>query len=96
MRIIAGLQCSGSIGSHYQTRTYMQGSSGGFHIVSGPQTKEWYSPTAGVHVDSYYFSCSPLTPSDTQVRSKIVVENMVTHTTDIGYSGAVNRPSNCQ
>jgi hypothetical protein len=96
VRIISGLQCSGTIGSHYEVRTYLQGSSGGFHIVSGPQTKQFYSPTSGIHVDPYYFPCSPLTPSDSQIRSKIVVENVVTGTTDIGYSGAVTRPANCQ
>lgn len=96
MRIFGGIQCTTNNGSHYQARTYMQGDAGGWHIVAGPATKDYYSPGTGTFVSPYYFPCSPLTPQDVRVRSKIVVENMVTHTTDIGYSGAVTRPANCQ
>lgn len=98
MKIIAGMQCTTNNGSHYQVRTYMQGdSSGSFSIKSGPQTKDYYSPCNGcTYLLSYYFPCSALTPQDIHVRSKIVVENMVSHTTDIGYSGSTTRPPNCQ
>jgi hypothetical protein len=97
MRIYGGIQCTTNNGSHYQARTYMQGNNGGWHIVAGPATKDYYSPgTNYFNVVPYYFSCSPLVPQDSQVRSKIVVENMVTGSIDIGYSGAVARPSNCQ
>jgi len=97
MRIFGGIQCTTNNGSHYQARTYMQGDAGGWHIVAGPATKDYYSPgTNYFNVVPYYFACSTLTPQDVRVRSKIVVENIVTGTIDVGYSGAVTRPANCQ
>lgn len=97
MRIFGGIQCTTSNGPSYQVRVYMQGDAGGWHIVSGPQSKTFCCPVNYYsHVDPYYFPCSPLTPQDIRVRSKIVVENTSTGSIDIGYSGAVTRPSNCQ
>lgn len=97
MRIFGGIQCTSNNGSHYQARTYMQGDAGGWHIVTGPATKDYFSPPNNYfNVVPYYFSCNPLTPQDAHVRSKIVVENVVSGSIDIGYSGAVNRPTNCQ
>ncbi len=98
MLIYGGIQCTTNNGSQYQARTYMQGDAGGtWHIVDGPATKNYYNPPNYYKsVSPYYFLCATLTPQDIRVRSKIVVENMVTHTIDIGYSGSVTRPANCQ
>lgn len=97
MRILSGIQCTTNNGSHYQVRTYMQGDAGGWHSVSEPQTHDYYNPgNYYTNVLPYYFPCSPLTPQDVRVRSKIVVENIASGSIDIGYSGAVTRPSNCQ
>lgn len=96
IRILAGIQCTTNNGSHYESRTYMQGDASAWHIVAGPSVKQWYSPANYFsRVDPYYFSCSALTPQDTYIRSKIVVENMVTHSLSIGYSGNLRRPDNC-
>lgn len=98
MRIYGGIQCTSNNASSYQVRTYMQGDAGGFHIVAGPYTRNVCCPPDGYgpSVLPYYFACSALTPQDTYVRSKIVVENMISHSIDVGYSGAVRRPTNCQ
>lgn len=98
VRIFAGIQCTTNNGSHYQVRTYLQGdASGNFVNRSGPLTHDYFSPPNNYsNVLAYYFPCSALTPQDIHMRSAIVVENMVTHTTDVGHSGSVTRPANCQ
>lgn len=97
MRIFGGIQCTTNNGSHYQARVYMQGDAGGWHIVAGNASYDYFSPPNNYfNVRAYYFPCANLTPQDVRVRSKIVVENMQTGSLNIGYSGAVNRPANCQ
>lgn len=94
--IYGGIQCTSGNGSHYQSRTYLQADNGGWHAVYGPFTHDYFSP-----VDNYrkvypqYVPCSSVPFQSTYVRTKIVVENMVSGSTSTAYSGAVRRPSNC-
>lgn len=89
--------CTTGNGSHYQLRMYIQGNYNGWHSVSTGIAFDIFSP-----VNNYRqrfnggYGCAMFAAGDTQARNKSVLENMVTHTTDIGYGSVVALPPDCQ
>lgn len=90
------VSCTSNNGSHYQLRMYIQANSGGWHSVSTGISWDIYNPpTNYLQRFNGGYGCAMFAQADTQARNKSVLENMVTHTTDIGYGPAANLPSSC-
>jgi len=99
-RMTAGIHCDTYTGGTYEIRVYLQGSAGGYHSVHVPTPlKRTVTPTNIPNynrLDDYYEQCSYLTPQDTSMRIKTVIENLASGSIDVAYSGGVARPQACQ
>jgi len=99
-RMTAGIHCDSYTGGTYEIRVYLQGSAGGYHSVHVPTPlKRTVTPPNVVpynRLDDYYEQCQYLTPQDTSMRIKTVIENLGTGSIDVAYSGGVARPAACQ
>jgi len=98
-RMISGITCDNVSGDRYEVRTYLQGSSGGYHSVHVPtpfQVTVTPNTTGYTRYWTYYENCTYLTGADDYVRIKTVIENLTTHKTDTAYSGPNTNPQICQ
>lgn len=96
-----GITCTTNNGSDYQLRMYMQADNGGWHTTTPKVVKvpDYASPP-----DNYrdttpvvYWQCNTtyVPTAANYVRSKSVIENMVTHTLSVLYGPALLIPSGC-
>jgi len=101
LRMTAGIHCDTYTGYTYQIRVYLQGNSGGsYHSVHVPTplVRNVAPPNIPnyTRLDDYFESCVYLTPQDSSIRIKTVIENRTTGSIDEAFSGGVARPANCQ
>jgi len=96
---IGTIGCSTNNGSHYQMRSYLQTNDGGWHILAGvpAYVNDFYSPPNGFTRDVLegFWLCQSIAPAATQVRQKLIVENMVSLQKDTEYSTAYTIASSC-
>lgn len=93
------MNCTTNNGSSYEMRIYVQGSDGGAGYVSrtpavrftinSPANNTQYARVAN-------FSCGYYSAIDTTLRTKVVVQNNATGSTDVDVGPSYTRPSACQ
>lgn len=92
----AYMDCTTNNGPSYEIRAYMQGDYGGWHAVN-PAIRFTVTPVTNGTVSRYYaVQCAYFAAGDSQVRSKVVVENLSTGSTDVAYGPIKGLPSACQ
>jgi hypothetical protein len=93
------MDCTTGNGSSYEMRIYVQGSNGGAGYVSRTPAIRFTvcCPAANsTTTKTANFDCGYFSATDAFLRTKVVVENNATGSTDVAVGGAYTRPSACQ